>query len=158
MGRLHLCMMLFSSKQICVLFHVGYTMAWLGFRQFSSDATPTGKDFSTHVMWVAGRQTTVKVINSQVFDIKAYLWNRANMIISRENSAVSNSGDLTWHIGAICNEGLPVVRHEKKDLPLFMTIDGVERPHFMLFESWMSENRGSMILSATARRSGPENL
>lgn len=142
------------SRKICLLLHVGYTWALFGVTPFTNNFTFVAMDYWGKTVWVDGQNIKLEFKNSQSVVIRNYLWNRAKTIfITNEDSASKNQRHyIHFTTNAIYNEGLFVVRHEKKESPIYAAINGVRRPRFMKLGAWTSENRGTMIFASNAAK------
>lgn len=164
------CIMIYSSKHLCLLLYVGSAWAIWGLPSLTSillDVTRIESDtiydtdvFSTNSLWVEGKETTLEIKNSHWVFLNSYLWNGGRTILSANNAIEPGTfrQNVHYHFYGFYNEGLFVVLHEKINLPVFVVIWSVWRPQMMGILTLVSENRGTVILLSNCKKIGKEFL
>lgn len=147
--------MLLSSKYLCLLLYIGHTLAFLGVTRFMSDLTLGPSAYEEKAVWVLGRRTRLEVINAPLIKITDYLWNRGTTVLTTNEAAMATLAlSVDYTINGFYNDGLFVVSHNKRSIPIVVTISGVWLKGLM--QPKLSKNRGTMIFLANGLKPDTE--
>lgn len=118
-----------------------------GLTRITSNTKYEAENFEGVSLFVEGKDTTLEFENSQLVRLRGAFRNCGRVFFTTTAAALEDHRHwVNFMAEAFYNEGLLVVRHEKAGLPIHVAFGGRERPDYIGFGVWYSENLGTMIV------------
>lgn len=138
-----LCLLVSSTRATWV---DSLLLSQYGINRITFDTTFDAEDHDEEFLMVS-KDVKCEFENSQYVHYDDYLCNYGQIFLKTDASALESHRHFVFYdIHGFYNEGLLVVHHQNKDLPINVLFGGVRRPFIFKFGLWTSENLGRIIL------------